>query len=159
MTLAEFIATLIDAAAAQPAVKMIVHGDVFRLNECPSAKYGVFAWTQGEHSANVNSGVMSLRFTLFYVDRLTMPEVSSSPYNWDNVAFVQSEAIQVLDNIIRSIANRDDLNVTVDSDYTFTTFTQRFEDECAGAFASVRFLVPVDTPCGEASVLKDIITY
>ena len=34
-------------------------------------------------------------------------------------------------------------------DWTFTTFNQRFVDECAGVFCSVALQVPVDTICDE----------
>lgn len=47
MTLLETIRTIERVAAAQPAVKMIVENDVFKLNACPDALYGVFAFVQG----------------------------------------------------------------------------------------------------------------
>lgn len=158
MTLSELITEIVNAASSQPSVHMVVLHDIFRLNECPAAKYGVFSWTQGEHSTSADSGLMSYRFTFFYVDRLMQVEDSTQPYNLNNVIDVQSHAIQVLDNIIRLLPTWNE-QIIVDSEYTFTTFTQRFEDNCAGAYVSVRFLVPTETLCGEGPGMNDILFY
>lgn len=137
MTLLETIRAIEQVAAAQPAVKMAVRNDIYRLNACPEARYGVFGWTQLDHSGNVADDLASYSFTLFYVDRLTA--------DGGNETEVQSVGISVLDNIVRTL---NDAGIWADS-WTFNVFTQRFVDECAGAFTRVTFTVPLDGICAD----------
>lgn len=137
MTLAQVISAMKAAALAQPAVTMVVDNDIFRLNARPAATYGVFAYTQGQHSGTADGSLHRFAFTLFYVDRLTEDD--------GNEIEVQSVGISVLENIIRTLADEG----IFAEDYTMQTFTQRFLDECAGAFANVTFEVPVDSLCAE----------
>lgn len=138
MTLKEAIRVIELVASQQPSVNMIVENDVFRLNAKPDARYGVFAWLQGQHSASVDSNTLSLQFTFFYVDRLTGDK--------GNQIEVQSVGIQTLDNILRRL---DDLGMWV-SRYTFQTFNQRFVDECAGVFTNVTIDIPISSVCPES---------
>ena len=138
MTLKEAIKIIEMVASQQPSVNMIVENDVFRLNAKPDARYGVFAWLQGQHSASVDSNILSLQFTFFYVDRLTGDK--------GNQTEVQSVGIQTLDNILRRL---DDLGMWV-SRYTFQTFNQRFVDECAGVFTNVTIDIPISGVCPES---------
>ena len=138
MTLIETIKTLESVASRQPSVKMVVENDVFRLNSISDAKYGVFAFVQGQHSSSVDSGVITYTFTLFYVDRLTNDR--------SNQIEIQSVGIQTLDNIIREL---DDMGIYSEQTYTFQVFNQRFVDECAGVFCNVNLSVPVGSVCPE----------
>ena len=135
MTLKEAIKVIELVASHQPSVNMIVENDVFRLNAKPDAKYGVFAWLQGQHSTSIDSNTLSLQFTFFYVDRLTSDK--------GNQVEVQSVGIQTLDNILRKL---DELGMWV-SNYTFN---QRFVDECAGVFCNVTIDIPISSVCSES---------
>ena len=126
-------------ASQQPSVNMIVQNDIFRLNSKSDARYGVFGWTQGQHSSSADSSMFTYSFTFFYVDRLKN-DVS-------NQIEVQSVGIQTLDNILRKL---DDMGIYVNSTYNFQTFNQRFLDECAGVFCSVTLQVPVMSLCSES---------
>ena len=95
MTLKEAIKVIEVVASQQPSVNMIVENDVFRLNAKADARYGVFAWLQGQHSASIDSNTLSLLFTFFYVDRLTGDK--------GNQLESQSVGIQPLDNILRKL--------------------------------------------------------
>ena len=136
MTLYETIALLEDIAAAQPAVNCIVQRDVFKLNERPDMRYGAFAWVQGVHAETVANDIRQFSFNLFYIDRLTPSK--------DNELEVQSVGVEVLGNIIRTVA--EELGVGA---WQLHPFTQRFKDECAGVWASVTLDVPVSFPCAE----------
>lgn len=136
MTLVETIRLVERIASGQPAVNMIVKNDIFRLNAAPDARYGVFAWTQGEHSAGADDALMTFSFTFFYVDRLTADR--------HNEAEVQSVGITTLTNILRTLAD----DGVVVGDYAFSTFNQRFLDECAGVYTTVTLGVPVLGLCG-----------
>ena len=141
MTLQEVIKAIELVAYQQPSVNMIVQNDIFRLNAKSDARYGVFGWTQGQHSTSADSSMFTYSFTFFYVDRLKN-DVS-------NQIEVQSVGIQTLDNILREL---DDLGIYMSSSYSFQTFNQRFTDECAGVFCNVALQVPVDTMCSERFV-------
>lgn len=139
MTLTQVIHTIEAVAGGQPTVRSIVRNDIFRLNSYPDAKYGVFGWTQGQHVSEIASSLITYRFTFIYIDRLTADQ--------GNQVEIQSVGIQTLDNIIRLLEQN---GVYSASEWTYTTFNQRFHDECAGVFASVAFQVPVQGLCGES---------
>ena len=139
MTLQQVIKAFEMVASQQPSVNMIVQNDIFRLNSKSDARYGVFGWTQGQHSSSADSSFFTYSFTFFYVDRLNN-DVS-------NQIEVQSVGIQTLDNILRGL---EELDIFVSSSYSFQTFNQRFLDECAGVFCNVSLQVPVDSLCSES---------
>ena len=139
MTLQQVIKVFEVIASTQPTINMIVQNDIFRLNAKPDARYGVFGWTQGQHSTSADSSMFNFSFTFFYVDRLKS-DVS-------NQIEIQSVGIQTLDNILRRL---DDVGVFVSSSYSFQTFNQRFVDECAGVFCNVTLQVPVNSICSES---------
>ena len=136
MTLLDTIRLIERVAAGQPAINMIVRNDIFRLNSVPSVLYGVFGWLQREHSASADSSLRQFSFTFFYVDRL-MEDRS-------NETEIQSVGVDTLDNIIRAL---DASGIYPGGVWTFTTFNQRFTDECAGVFTNVVLQVPVDSQC------------
>lgn len=139
MTLQEVIKAIEMIASQQPSVNMVVQNDIFRLNSLSNARYGVFGWTQGQHSTSTDSSMFTFSFTFFYVDRLKS--------DLSNQIEVQSVGVQTLDNLLRRL---DDLGLYVSSTYTFQTFNQRFFDECAGVFCNVSLQVPVSTMCSES---------
>lgn len=136
-TLLQVIRALEAIAAREPAVGMIVQNDIFRLNATQDANYGVFAWTQREHSENLATGTLTVSLTLFYVDRLTADK--------SNELEVQSVGVATLGNILRQA---EDLDIGVGT-VRYTTFNQRFADECAGVFCSVDLEVSADWICPE----------
>jgi hypothetical protein len=138
MTLLETIRLIERVASAQPDVNMIVKNDVFRLNAASDARYGVFAWTQGQHEGSVYGPTHTFAFTLFYVDRLTASQ--------GNQEEIQSVGVETLENILRTLEEQ---GVEVGT-WTMQTFNQRFLDECAGVFCNVRLQVPIVGVCGEA---------
>lgn len=138
MTLTDTIRMIEVAAGAQPPVKSIVRNDIFRLNALPDAKYGVFGWTQGNHTGDLDSSFYTYRFTFFYIDRLTADK--------GNEVEIQSVGIQVLDNILRLLGEN---NAVPTGEWQFTTFNQRFVDECAGVFCTVGLEVPVNGLCSD----------
>ena len=139
MTLQEVIKAFEVVASQQPSVNMIVRNDIFRLNSKSNAKYGVFGWTQVQHSTSADSSMFTYSFVFFYVDRLKNDR--------SNEIEVQSVGIQTLDNILRKL---EDLDIFVSSSYSFQTFNQRFLDECAGVFCNVSLQVPVTSMCSES---------
>ena len=146
MTLAQLIRLIEGVAMQQPSIKMIVQNDVYRINSAPSLKYGVFAWTQGQHSGSIN-GMTTFSFTFFYVDRLTEDQ--------SNQIEIQSVGCETLGNILRAL---DENDVEVAS-YTMQTFNQRFTDECAGVFCNVSLSVLPTLTCPEIYDNNEILKY
>lgn len=138
MTLKQVIKAIEIIASHQPSVNMIIQNDIFRLNACPSARYGVFGWTQGTHSSTIDNHFVDYQFTFFYVDRLTSDK--------SNQIEIQSVGMETLDNIIRDLYDRGLYN---DSRYTMQTFNQKFTDECAGALCTLTISAPVGSLCSE----------
>ena len=136
MTLAQVIDIFEKVAMQQPSINMIVQNDVFRINSSPSLKYGVFAWTQGQHSGII-AGMTSFAFSFFYVDRLKE--------DLSNQVEVQSAGCETIGNILRALEEYD---IEV-GNYTMQTFNQRFTDECAGVFCNVTLSVPQVSACPE----------
>lgn len=136
MTLAQVIDIFEKVAMQQPSINMIVQNDVFRINSSPSLKYGVFAWTQGQHSGSI-AGMTSFAFSFFYVDRLKD--------DLSNQVEVQSVGCETIGNILRALEEYD---IEV-GNYTMQTFNQRFTDECAGVFCNVTLSVPQVSACPE----------
>lgn len=136
MNLTQAIYFIEEAAAAQPNVETIVRNDVFRLNSRNDVKYGVFAWLQGEHSTDSDSGLMDYSFTFFYVDRLRGDRA--------NEIEIQSVGIETIENVIRRI---EDSGLFSAGTYSFTTFNQRFHDDCAGVFCRVRLEAAKNSVC------------
>lgn len=137
MTLLELIRRMETVAAGQPAVNMVVRESVYKLNSCPAAKYGVFAWTEGQHRGNADNAFHTFAFTLFYVDRLTADKANGPE--------IHSVGVEVLGNVLRVLA--EEVGV---SEWRITPFSgQRFADECAGVYATVEITVPAGSACGE----------
>lgn len=147
MTLSQLIQTIERVASLQPSINMIVQQDVFRINSAPSLRYGVFAWTQGQHSGSIN-GMQTYSFSLFYVDRLKE--------DLSNQIEIQSVGCETIGNILRAL---DEYDVEV-GNYTIQTFNQRFTDECAGIFCNVNLSVMPTTRCAEDNGEEnDVIIY
>lgn len=144
MTLYDVIRTIERIASAQPTINMIVENDPYKLDNEPSAEYGVFAFRQTEHTTTVDSGIIYYGFELFYIDRLTNDR--------SNQVEVQSVGVQTLDNIVRALAD-----TLVVSDYRFTPFYQKFADECTGTMCMLTIGAEVGTLCAVDSTEKIII--
>lgn len=126
MTLKELINTIIKVAKKQPNIGYVAEGDIFELNALPNIDYSVIYITQTNHS--VNADTIEYNINLFYVDRLFNDK--------SNRLEIQSHGINVLTNLINVLTNYYDVDVELP--LSFTTFTQRFVDECAGVFCNIK---------------------
>lgn len=135
MDLFKTIKTIEGLAAKQPPVASICRNDIYLLNAAKDVRYGVFAWTQGAHRVSADGATLRLAFYLYYVDRLTD--------GGSNTLEVQSVGVEVLRNILAGMTERGIGN----DGAVIRTFTERFADECAGAYAEVTFDVPAAFIC------------
>lgn len=129
MTLIDVVNNFKDIAIQQHNINYVGDGDIYSLNNLPNLDYGVFYVTQTNHTQSEDT--ISYTLTLFYVDRLFTDH--------SNRLQIQSNAIITLANIINIFAETYDVEVGYDINYT--TFIQRFTDECSGAFCNVTITV------------------
>ena len=129
MTLFEIINKLKSIAINKPNINFVGDGDVYTLNSLPNIDYSVFFITQNDHSIYQDTITYSLN--LFYIDRISDSE--------DNVLNIQSDGMLQLTNVINTLVFSED--VDVDGEISFTPFIQRFADQCAGVYCTVRFVV------------------
>lgn len=135
MTLKQLFEELEGLALQIPDIRSCVRNDVTRLNERREVEYGVFAITQNSHS--YQNGAMTYSVNLFYIDRLVNSE--------DNELEIQSHGIEILKTILKAAKNG---GMTLVGDGSFTCLTQRFQDLCAGAWATVTFTF-MESECAE----------
>lgn len=146
MTLLETIRTLEAIALEQHGVAMVIENDVFKLNSIPNAKYGVFAYTQGQHTTSIDGDIATYSLTLFYIDRLTADK--------SNQIEIQSTGTQILRNILYMMS---ELDFQI-SNMPIQPFNQRFADECAGVYCEVSIGASNGCGCmpGFGEVLKEV---
>lgn len=131
MKLYDVVKEILETASAQPSVRTSLEGSVYQLNETKDVLYGAFVATQGQHT--IQDGFIRYNFTLFYVDRLTADA--------DNRLLVQSTGVDTLSNIINTLEQK---GYEYDGIININTFTERFEAECAGAYAQLYIMLPIE---------------
>ena len=135
MTLREIYTAIEDIAAQVPDVRTIVENDITRLNERREAEYGVFGITQNSHTSS--QGWVTFSLNLFFIDRLVNGQ--------DNEVQVQSHAIDVLRAVVMRLREE---SLPIGESVQYTTFTERFQDLCAGAWAVVSVQTP-ESDCND----------
>lgn len=125
MTLLEIVNEFKKIAQKQPNINYVGDGDIYTLDTLPNIDYGVFFITQSNHTRDENTANYTL--TLFFVDRVTA--------DGSNKLAIQSNGITLLSNIINLFLMKND--VEIDGDIRFTTFLQRFADDCSGVFCEI----------------------
>lgn len=137
MKLLDFIYKLCFEARRIPNIGFICpDGNIYNLNHFQNIKYPAFCASQLQHSEE--GDWRYYQFNLFYVDRL----VSSHK----NTQEIQSEAVDALSRIIRNITS---YGIETRGSVLYDVFTEKFDSECAGAYATVTFGTMVDDVCPE----------
>lgn len=127
MSLYEIINKLLTIAKNKPNIKFVGEGDIYELNRA-NIDYSVFYITQ--NNTTVDNGVTTYNLNLFYVDRIVDEA--------DNHLLVQSNGIDAITNIINELVLTED--VEIEGDVVFTSFYQKFADDCSGVYAKVSFV-------------------
>lgn len=131
MTLKQITDALNSIALEQPAIKTAVEsGNIYDLNEMRNARFGVYASVQQTHEYDIEDARMDYRFWLYYVDRLKSNE--------ENKTEIQSTGIQVINNILRTLQKKYDVDI---NGITYTPFTESFSEMCSGVYCSVTISV------------------
>lgn len=139
MTLYEIVTALKKIAKRHPNVGISKEGNVYDImNENPSVKYSAFVISQTNHRQTEQFDYYG--FNIFYIDRLED--------NLENNRLqIQSMAKQVIGNVIATFCNEYDVDFPTVVRYT--PFTQKFQDETAGQFATIEFEIIRDITCPE----------
>lgn len=138
MTLKQIIDLLTNISSQQPAVNSVSEGNVYEaLNANPSQKYYNIHITQTNHRTDLETDVWC--FNIFCTDRLEDNEA--------NRVQIQSNAIEILKNIIRTFIET--VDATLYEDIIITPYTEHFKDYCAGAYVQIKFSVPESYTCEE----------
>lgn len=138
MTLFQIIQTLKQIALTQPNIKSATDGSIYEvMNTNPSVKYDVVHFSQTTHQSDEETDYYGLN--IFYVSRL---EDSLE----DNRLQIQSIGKEVLDNIIRTFCENWNINFPT---ITYTPFTQKFNDLCAGCYCNLRLEIPKEIICAD----------
>lgn len=137
MTLKNVVDIIEHVSMKQPNIRQFAEGSVYDINKNPSNKYCNIVLTQREHTETEQTFIFN--FIIFYVDRLRDNLES-------NRLQIQSAGISTLSNIFRTLEQEYDFEIT---NKTYTTYTERFTDECSGAYANVRIEVYKDMLCPE----------
>ena len=132
----EIIKIIKNISLALPDVQSFYTGDVYEVNADQSVKYSSIVLTNQEHSFDNINDKFQYNFILFYIDRLTDDE--------NNRTDVHTAAVSALKNIVRHL---EDYNVII-NDFKFNLFRERFNDSCAGAYATLSVDVE-DNDCNE----------
>lgn len=139
----ELLNNITEVAKKHPNINSTFIGDVYALNSYNDVDYCAFVITQGTHRVNSDDEYIDYTLNLFYVDRLTADE--------QNRTMIHSSGIDFMNSLLRAVEK---LGVVV-VEQTVNVFNERFNDVCAGVYATVVFRVDIDE-CGQTI---EIISY
>lgn len=138
MTLYNVIDSIKILALKHPNVNSAEEGDIYIiLNANQEQKYAKIVLTQDTHTEDEVFDNYNLN--IFYVDRL-FSDIETNRLD------IQSTAKNVLSNIIRAFCEEFDAEC---NSINYHTFTERFIDECAGAYATITISIPKSINCVE----------
>ena len=132
----EIIKIIKNISLALPDVQSFYTGDVYEVNADQSVKYSSVVLTNQEHSFDNINDKFQYNFILFYIDRLTDDE--------NNRTDIHTAAVSALKAIVRHLEDYD----VIINDFKFNLFRERFNDSCAGAYATLSVDVE-DNDCNE----------
>ena len=132
----ELLNNITEVARKHPNINSTFIGDVYELNHRNDVDYCAFVITQGTHRVNSDEDYIDYTLNLFYVDRLTADE--------SNRTQIHSSGIDFMNSLLRAVEK---LGVVV-VEHTENVFNERFNDVCAGVYATVVFRCEIDE-CGQ----------
>ena len=120
-----------EIALSQPEVNAYGEGSVYDLLNSGGKieKYAAVVTTF--QSASIVDDNYTATVNLFYIDRLTK-------FDDNNRLQVQDTAVETLHNILLQLAEEYDVE-----NESYTLFTQKFADNCAGAYATLKITLPI----------------
>ena len=132
----ELLNNITEVAKKHHNINSTFIGDVYELNHRNDVDYCAFVITQGTHRVNSDEDYIDYTLNLFYVDRLTADE--------SNRTQIHSSGIDFMNSLLKAVEK---LGVVV-VEHTENVFNERFNDVCAGVYATVVFRCEIDE-CGQ----------
>ena len=125
-----------EAADLHPLVNQVADGSIYEALNTGDVRYPISV----VFSQSVVKEVRTIRYkyVLYFVDRLV----------GDNALEIQTTAISVIQQIINTLGNNVE-NISIVDGYSIQPFTEKFADECAGAF--VQFDIVSENVLGNCS--------
>lgn len=120
-----------EIALSQPEVNAYGEGSVYDLLNSGGKIEKYAAVVATFQSASIVDDNYTATINLFYIDRLTK-------FDDNNRLQVQDTAVQTLHNILLQLAEEYDVE-----NESYTLFTQKFADNCAGAYATLKITLPI----------------
>lgn len=120
-----------EIAKSQPEVNAYGEGSVYELLNSGGKIEKYAAVVATFQSASIVDDYYTATVNLFYIDRLTK-------FDDNNRLTIQDTAVQTLHNILLELAEEYDVE-----NENYTLFTQKFADNCAGAYATIKITLPI----------------
>lgn len=120
-----------EIAKSQPEVNAYGEGSVYELLNSGGKIEKYAAVISTFQSASIVDDYYTATVNLFYIDRLTK-------FDDNNRLTIQDTAVQTLHNIFLQLAEEYDVE-----NENYTLFTQKFADNCAGAYATIKITLPI----------------
>lgn len=120
-----------EIALSQPEVNAYGEGSVYDLLNSGGKIEKYAAVVATFQSASIVDDNYTATINLFYIDRLTK-------FDDNNRLQIQDTAVQTLHNILLQLAEEYDVE-----NENYTLFTQKFADNCAGAYATIKITLPI----------------
>lgn len=120
-----------EIAKSQPEVNAYGEGSVYELLNSGGIIEKYAAVVATFQSASIVDDNYTATVNLFYIDRLTK-------FDDNNRLTIQDTAVQTLHNILLELAEEYDVE-----NENYTLFTQKFADNCAGAYATIKITLPI----------------
>ena len=120
-----------EIALSQPEVNAYGEGSVYDLLNSGGKIEKYAAVIATFQSAGIDDDNYTATVNLFYIDRLTK-------FDDNNRLLIQDTAVQTLHNILLQLAEEYDVE-----NENYTLFTQKFADNCAGAYATIKITLPI----------------
>ena len=127
--------TVLDVAKKHKLIEEVYYGDIYEFENQPSRKFNNFVLTI--QSTTEGEDITTYSFNAFVTDRLTDDK--------SNLIEVQSLSKTILSQILKECFE----NI---GDITYTFWTEKFNDLCAGCYASFSVSVPNELICADDSL-------
>lgn len=133
MKLYNIIDKVKQVAKLQRNVNSVYVGDVYMLNELEDVKFSTVIINEQSHKIDTVNGKIIYTINLFYIDRQTAKK--------DNVIDIHSHSVDALRGILEAVEGD---GLMVANDYRITTFEERFQQVCAGAYVTADLSIGLD---------------
>lgn len=129
------INTILDTAKKHKLIEETYYGDIYEFENSGTRRYSNFVLTSQGTTESEN--ITTYNFNAFVTDRLTDDK--------SNLIEVQSISKTILSQILKECFD----NI---GDITYTFWTEKFNDLCAGCYASFSVSIPNEIICSDDGV-------